>query len=51
MLGRLRSISQSVENEFLAPLDPDQRARLRELLQVLASYHDVRYAPTAAESK
>ncbi len=44
-LAELRAISRSVEEEFLAPLDPAEREQLHAMLQKLASSHDPRYAP------
>ena len=44
-LVELRALSKRVEDEFLAPLDPKQRASLHELLLQIAAYHDPRYAP------
>jgi DNA-binding MarR family transcriptional regulator len=44
-LGELRAISKGVEEEFLAPLDPEQRATLHQLLLQLAAHRDPRYAP------
>jgi DNA-binding MarR family transcriptional regulator len=44
-LARLRAISQGVEEEFLAPLDPAQRGQLHTVLLQLAAHHDPRYAP------
>jgi DNA-binding MarR family transcriptional regulator len=43
-LARLRAISQGVEEEFLAPLDPAQRGQLHTVLLQLAAHHDPRYA-------
>jgi DNA-binding MarR family transcriptional regulator len=43
-LGRLREMSKRLENEFFAPLDPDDRLALRELLQRLACHNDPRCA-------
>ena len=43
-LVKLRSIAKRVEDEFLAPLDPDQRASLHALLLELTVHHDPRYA-------
>jgi DNA-binding MarR family transcriptional regulator len=42
-LAELRAISKQVEDEFLAPLDPDQRASLHALLLQLTVHHDPRY--------
>jgi len=44
-LAELRAISRRVEDEFLAPLEPEQRASLHELLLQLTAHHDPRYAP------
>jgi DNA-binding MarR family transcriptional regulator len=41
-LVRLREIVNQLEDEFLAPLDSDQRATLHSLLLQLASHHDPR---------
>ena len=41
----LRAVSKSVEDQFLAPLEPEQRASLHELLLQLTAHHDPRYAP------
>ena len=38
-LGRLRALSAQVEEEFLAPLSEDERARLHALLYRLAGDH------------
>jgi DNA-binding MarR family transcriptional regulator len=43
-LAELRAISKQVEDAFLAPLEPAQRASLHELLLQLTAYHDPRYA-------
>lgn len=43
-LARLRTIVTRVDDEFLAPLDPDERAMLHQLLLKLAASHDERYA-------
>ena len=43
-LAELRAISKRVEDEFLAPLDTEQRASLHLLLRQLAAHHDPRYA-------
>jgi DNA-binding MarR family transcriptional regulator len=44
-LAELRAIARRVEDEFLAPLDPEQREALHELLVGLAAHHDPRLAP------
>ena len=44
-LAELRAIGQRVEDEFLAPLEPNEREALHELLLELAAYHDPRYGP------
>jgi len=46
-LSRLRSIVERIEDEFFAPLDPESRAQLHELLVQVARYHDPRFAPPA----
>ena len=43
-LARLRTIARRLEDEFLAPLDAEQRETLHLLLQRLACHHDARYA-------
>ena len=42
-LEELRAISRRVEDEFLAPLDRDQREQLHDLLLTVARHHDPRY--------
>ncbi len=44
-LAELRAISKGVEDTFLAPLEPEQRAGLHQLLLQLTAHHDPRYAP------
>jgi DNA-binding MarR family transcriptional regulator len=44
-LTRLRAVVKRVENEFLGPLDGDERKALNTLLLQLAAHHDPRYAP------
>ncbi|HZT46066.1 MAG TPA: MarR family transcriptional regulator [Gaiellaceae bacterium] len=39
-LGRLREMTKRIEAEFFAPLGPDERLELRELLQRLACHND-----------
>src|SRR5262245_1563457 len=43
-LRELRAIAKSVEKDFLAPLDADERRVLHALLTTLARYHDPRCA-------
>jgi len=47
-LARLRGISKRVEEDFLAPLGPEERKTLHELLGRLAAHHDPRYGPNGS---
>jgi DNA-binding MarR family transcriptional regulator len=42
--ARLRTVVAELDDDFLAPLDANQRETLQDLLLVLASHHDVRVA-------
>jgi DNA-binding MarR family transcriptional regulator len=44
-LTRLRTLAARLEDEFLAPLDGEQREQLHALLLVLAARHEPRCAP------
>ena len=44
-LARLRSLSKRLEDDFLAPLDAEQREALHSLLLALAERHEPRCAP------
>jgi DNA-binding MarR family transcriptional regulator len=46
-LAQLRKISKSVEDEFLATLDQEQREQLHRLLLQVAADHDPRYAASS----
>jgi DNA-binding MarR family transcriptional regulator len=50
-LAQLRKISQSVEDEFLASLDAEQREQLHRLLLQVAADHDPRYAANGDKDK
>jgi DNA-binding MarR family transcriptional regulator len=49
-LGRCRAIVTRLEDEFLEPLDGDDRAVLHELLLRLAAHHDPRFRPPGADA-
>ena len=44
-LARLRTLAEQLEDEFLAPLDAEQRQALHVLLLELAARHEPRCAP------
>jgi DNA-binding MarR family transcriptional regulator len=44
-LGKLRTISRRIDDEFFAPLDEDERRQMYELMQRLAEVHEPRCVP------
>lgn len=44
-LGEFRKMVQKIEDEFLAPLDEDERATLHDLLLRVAAQRDSRFVP------
>src|SRR5437588_1046802 len=50
-LERIRTVIKRLEEEFLAPLDPESREQLHALLVRVASHHDTRFiTPPVAET-
>jgi DNA-binding MarR family transcriptional regulator len=47
MLRRLQALMRRMEEDFLAPLNPEQREQLHGLLGELAGYHDPRWCMPA----
>ena len=48
-LGKLRTLAERLEDEFLAPHDAEQREQLHSLLLVLAGRHEPRCAPPSVD--
>ena len=48
-LTKLRTLAARLEDEFLAPLDTEQREQLHALLLVLAGRHEPRCAPPSVD--
>jgi MarR family transcriptional regulator, lower aerobic nicotinate degradation pathway regulator len=44
-LGAFRKMVEKIENDFLAPLDEEERATLHDLLLRVAAHRDTRFVP------